>query len=290
LRRYDSSPIGGTLVGKCPYCGKDAGLLRNAHKECKDVNEHGRHEIIQIFSENATNTPIDSFKGSILAVASASFINEDSLRKLEIEGWEKAVAKSLEDGIPTSEEEKSLVNCAQAFGLDQELDTNGAFSKLVKAAVIRELLEGKIPHRVRIDGPLPFNLQKGEEIVWLFKSVRYYEERTFTRRVGSYSGASVRVAKGLYFGTGGFRSYPVVTISKTLADVGRLALTEKQLYFAGTRKAFRVAYSKIVAFRPYRDGIGIQRDAQSAKPQLFGVDDGWFIYNLATNLAILGKV
>ena len=33
------------------------------------------------------------------------------------------------------------------------------------------------------------------------------------------------------------------------------------------------------------DGIGVMRDAQTAKPQEFRTSDGWFIYNLVTNLA-----
>lgn len=35
----------------------------------------------------------------------------------------------------------------------------------------------------------------------------------------------------------------------------------------------------------YEDGIGVMRDVQTAKPQEFRTGDGWFIYNLVTNLA-----
>ena len=41
----------------------------------------------------------------------------------------------------------------------------------------------------------------------------------------------------------------------------------------------------MVAFEPYSDGRGTMRDAQTAKPQSFFTSDGWFVYNLATNLA-----
>ena len=44
-------------------------------------------------------------------------------------------------------------------------------------------------------------------------------------------------------------------------------------------------YDRIVSFEPYDDGFGIMRDAQTAKPQMFRTGDGWFPYNLATNLA-----
>jgi hypothetical protein len=48
-----------------------------------------------------------------------------------------------------------------------------------------------------------------------------------------------------------------------------------------------VPYPKIVAFLPYDDGVGLIRDAQTAKPQIFKTGDGWFTYNLVTNLAQL---
>ena len=57
------------------------------------------------------------------------------------------------------------------------------------------------------------------------------------------------------------------------------------VYFAGPKKKFRVRYDRIVSFEPYDDGFGIMRDAQTAKPQMFRTGDGWFPYNLATNLA-----
>lgn len=50
-------------------------------------------------------------------------------------------------------------------------------------------------------------------------------------------------------------------------------------------RRFRIKYDKIVAFEPYSDGIGVQRDAVTAKPQSFVTDDGWITYNLITNLA-----
>ena len=69
------------------------------------------------------------------------------------------------------------------------------------------------------------------------------------------------------------------------ADTGTLGLTTKHLYFSGSRKKFRVRYDRIVSFDTFSDGFGIMRDAQTAKPQTFITGDGWFVYNLAVNLA-----
>jgi len=44
-------------------------------------------------------------------------------------------------------------------------------------------------------------------------------------------------------------------------------------------------YAKIVSFEPFSDGLGLVRDAAIAKPQIFVTGDGWFTYNLVTNLS-----
>ena len=41
------------------------------------------------------------------------------------------------------------------------------------------------------------------------------------------------------------------------------------------------ATGRIVSFDPHDDGLGIMRDAQTARPQAFRTGDAWFAYNLA---------
>ena len=53
----------------------------------------------------------------------------------------------------------------------------------------------------------------------------------------------------------------------------------------GARKSFWIPYREVDVFEPFKDGIGVQRDAMTAKPQIFKLDDGWFAYNLISNLA-----
>ncbi len=69
---------------------------------------------------------------------------------------------------------------------------------------------------------------------------------------------------------------------------GIMAVTNKHIYFTSSQKTFRVRLDKIVSFMPYSDGVGIQRDAASAKPQFFITGDGWFTYNLLVNVGNVG--
>ena len=126
---------------------------------------------------------------------------------------------------------------------------------------------------------------KSETLVWIIQGVDYLETVVRRERRGSSHGVSIRLAKGLYYRPSTFRSRPIEWEETVKADTGLLGLTTKHVYFAGPKKKFRVRYDRIVSFEPYEDGLGIMRDAQTAKPQTFVTGDGWFVYNLATNLA-----
>ena len=113
--------------------------------------------------------------------------------------------------------------------------------------------------------------------------VDYLETVTRRERQGTSHGLSIRVARDLCYRPSAFRSRPIGWEETVHAGTGMLGLTTKHIYFAGRRKRFRVRYDRIVAFEPHRDGLGIMRDAQTAKPQSFVTGDGWFVYNLAAN-------
>jgi len=217
--------------------------------------------------------------------AVSSYIDADKAKDAMVEGWGLAVDNFLNDGNLDENEEKKLVAFSERFGLSQQmLDRDGSWTKVVKGAVIRDLLNGVVPQRVKVSGGLPFNFTASEQLVWLFNGVKYLEDKTRRQYVGGYSGVSVRVMKGVYYRTGGFRGNPVETVERTHVDTGTLAVTTKHIYFAGPAKSFRIRHDKIVSFTPYSDGVAIQRDAQTAKPQVFITGDGWFTHNLLSNI------
>ena len=121
-------------------------------------------------------------------------------RQLLVRAWETAVEKTLEDGLLTLDEESALHEYLDHFGLTQEdLNANGAQTTLVQAAVIREVTQGIIPQRQNIQGRVPFNLMKSEQLVWTFQGVDYLETVVRRERQGTSHGVSIRVAKGLYY-------------------------------------------------------------------------------------------
>lgn len=228
----------------------------------------------------------DDHLADLARTLDGSELSPSDRRSLLVRAWEAAVEGSLEDGVLTLDEENALIRYLRRFGLDQrDVDANGAYHNMVKSAVIREAAEGVIPDRLGDIGPVPFNLMKSEQLVWVIDGVDYYEIKTRRERRGTSHGVSIRVAKGLYYRPSTFRSRAVEWEETVHEDTGLLGVTSKHIYFHGPRKRFRIRYDRIVSFDPYSDGIGVMRDAQTAKPQTFQTGDGWFIYNLVTNLA-----
>ena len=113
-------------------------------------------------------------------------------------------------------------------------------------------------------------------MVWVFRPCDYLEDKTRRQYVGGSQGVSFRIAKGVYYRIGAFHGQPIDHTERVQVDTGIVVATNKNIYFAGPAKSLRIPYAKIVSFQPFDNGIGIIRDAASAKPQIFVTHDGWF--------------
>ena len=273
-------------MGDCIYCGQPAGFLRRAHGHCKDNHERGKSQIVSLVSRvSSEDVDYQRLNADIKEIASSSRMRRDAIRACVVAGYENAVERALDDHVITEEEQERLHGLQRHMSLSQDaLNRNGAFDRLIKAGVLRDVLNGVVPQGIQFAG-VPFNLQKSETLVWVFQDVDYYEVKTKTKFVGGSRGVSLRVTKGVYYRVGGFKGERVQESATVHVDTGLMGLTTKHIYFAGPSKRFRINYRKIVAFETFSDGIGVQRDAQTAKPQSFRTGDGWFTYNLVANLA-----
>lgn len=216
----------------------------------------------------------------------AADLSADSRARLLIEAFEHSLEVALDDGILSDDEERAVNEFRERFNLsERDLDRNGLWTQAAEATVLREVMEGNVPEPPQLDQRPPFNLMKSEDLVWVIPNAGYYKTKTVREFRGSSHGVSIRVAKGLYYRPSAFKGRSVSREETVLADRGLLGVTTKHIYFHGERERFRVRYDRIVSFEPFSDGLGIMRDNQRAKPESFVTGDGWFIYNLVTNLS-----
>lgn len=274
-------------MGKCKYCGHSAGAFRNKHKECESKYVDGKQQIYrEIINFIKDEKPFNELKSSIEQIETASFIPESETKEMLVRGWECTINDFLEDGVLDEFEESRLMKFSDHFNLsNHELDAHGCLTKTVKAAVIRDILNGIVPERISNASSLPVNLQKNEKIVWAFDGTSLLEDKTRRQYVSGSRGVSVRIMKGVYYRVGAFKGHSIETTERVQVDSGWLIVTNKNIYFIGSRKSMRIPYKKIVSFDPYSDGIGIMRDSSNAKMQIFINGDGWFTYNVVSNLS-----
>jgi len=267
----------------CKYCGKSAGLFRSKHTECEaqrqrreEAIEAGRQEMAVAITEAiAVSGGFDALETRLAQIEQTSSVPSADRTTLLIGAWETAVDRFLDDGVLEASEETRLVEFTARFALPRDqLDRKGALTKTVKAGVLRDILNGKIPQRVSVDGHLPINFQKSEQIVWVFSGSNYLEDKARRQFVGGSQGVSVRLMKGFYYRVGAFKGHAVEHTDRVHVDSGYFVVTNKNLYFAGSRKSLRISLAKIVSFEPFSDGIGVMRDAATAKPQIFVTGDG----------------
>ena len=232
------------------------------------------------------NKDFQQLKHQLDQLSTSGFVPKNEIKQAVLHGWSNAIEAFLDDGVLSPQEETTLEAFQSCFKLtDDELNYDGSYTQVVQAAALRDILDGNVPQRIKLADDLPFNLLKSEQVVWVFNDVDYYEEKKKTHYEGSHHGFSVRVAKGIYYRAGAFRGHPVETSQIVHLDSGVMGVTNKHIYFTGPRKSFRIKFEKVVSFTPYDDGIGLQKDAATAKPQIFVTGEGWFTYNLITNMA-----
>jgi len=281
-------------MGKCIYCNQPAGFLRKKHKSCHESHlevlskvEDGKQLIVSTAEKMLkARGDLNTLSSKISEIETSHSIPSYDRNALLAGVWESVVESFLDDGVIDFEEEKSLADFQSHFSLTQQtLNKNGAFTKTSQAVILRDILNGNLPKNLPDVQGLPINLQKGEQVVWVFEDCDYLEDKVRRQYVGGSKGVSVRIAKGLYYRAGAFKGQTIEKTERLHVDSGLIALTTKHIYFAGTQKSIRLPYSKIVSFEPFSDGIGLIKDGTNAKPQIFVTGNGWFTYNLVTNLA-----
>ena len=280
------------FMGKCKFCGHDAGFLSSKHSTCAKKFQEGLHKVprsieqylIAPASPLYADTSVADLKTDIQKIAEESYLGKCNLRQCVIEGWKRAVTSSVESELFPGSTERALVQFAKEFNLAKtDRNCRSAWLLLEKRmkreaparkkkqeeheAIIRAIEAGK---PIKVDWPLdvtPFKLQKSERLVWVFKNTVYREEVLVTRAHKRY----------------GIKR--PATYSMRYKGQGTMGLTTRHIYFVGALDVFRIRYDSIGSISPRLNGIRIERYAQSARPQEFLTAEGWFAYLLTTALA-----
>ena len=134
-------------MGNCSFCGKNAGFLRNKHKECQEANDAGKREMAALAAQAAAVPDFNeaALRISLSAVAKRSGIGEDGIRSAIIaQGWQDAVGVSLADGILTQDEKSRLRAFRDRLAVGSDGSTANALAQLDRAVQDRLMLDARL--------------------------------------------------------------------------------------------------------------------------------------------------
>lgn len=273
-------------MGECKYCHKDAGWFRTKHSACEEKHILGINEIKTII-KNCFELKEDFYlkDNRIQHIIQESYIDKKSFDNILCSSFDEAIESYLNDGIIDSAEEQTIARFIQYSGLSQmSLNANKSLEKFLQAKVLRDIISGNTPTpQITITGDFPFLLSKSERLVWLFRNITLYQQKIQREYVGRSRGISVRIMKGVYYRTGGFKGHPIETTIMQRIGCGSVCLTDKHIYFSSPEKSLKIPYSKILSIESYSNGIGLQKDGASDKPIFLEGINSWFTYNVVAN-------
>ncbi len=285
-------------MGNCTRCGKWAGLFKTVHPECrekdlKEAEERREHEQEQ-------NHRVEQIRALIAAAPEGAVHLEDlagliapisgSDTELVLRGFSAWIADLVASGdqpLPTDDQIALAGEMVARYGFSPDKLPDQNWDRFIRLCVMHDLQAGKLPDRLRIGGH-PFNLEAGEQIVWLFNGVSYFEDKVMRSPARAYGGLSVRVASGVYLHGG--ESAPAPTTEGFVpVDRGFLALTDRAVLFAGEHKGLRLKYKDLVSFERFDNGFSVCKGSQSARSQGFELRDVYpgFPFSLLQALAKL---
>jgi hypothetical protein len=263
-------------------------LQRQSEDEAEAANRSATavsslvEEVCSVIVAGGDLAAIDSRIADLIADGVIGFKDR---KKALVEGWQRAVVRMLEDNLLSSLEEEGLMKAMDRFLITRaDVEGDGSYARIALASTLRRIANGEPGIKVDLEPGFPINFQAGENPIWSFGRTEYYEDRARRKFEGRSRGISVRVVSGVYVRLGAFSGEPVITSESVHVDTGILVLGSRNLYFVGPSKSLRVPYAKIVSLTRYSDGVGLHREAASAKPQAFKTGDGWAAYNLLAAL------
>ncbi|HOG15300.1 MAG TPA: hypothetical protein PK674_01805 [Candidatus Absconditabacterales bacterium] len=272
-------------MGLCKYCGEDAGFLKKKHKECSILHDVNKNRIGKmIYFGFFGDEDMTEIKEKVINLAKKSYITPKELDKLYISVYNKIVKQFLYDGIITHEEELRLTKFKKVFNFDQEfLDQHGLFQKFIKALVVRDVANKELPNvDFESDFDLPFKLEKGEKIIWLFDNVELYEKKK--KKKSKHIRNTFDLEDELFFSST-FSNEFIKTKGMTYLNIGQFVITNKKNYFVyDNDKYIEVRIKNLANLFPYQDGFGLKPKDKTGSLQVFKNLDGWFAYNVIFNL------
>ena len=218
-------------------------------------------------------------------------MSEAERRQLLAQAWKDAAKPIVTRYLPVSLAlQNALSRYINQTGLTlEEVDDDGAYTNLMKSAVIRDVQEGIIPALQHGDD-LPFPMEEGEKLIWVMEGTEHHRTEPTEKTETAIHSLNLEVAPGALLGPESFPNRTVREQQVQYVDTGLLAFTDRHIHFAGLEEKFKIRYDEISP--DHRPGhrqedhknFRFYRVDSPDNPQRFVTSDGIFAHVLAGHL------
>ncbi len=267
-------------MGKCKFCGANAGFLKSEHPECSAANLRAAAQIPLMVIECFQNSSSKVSLQDRLAELHSAYITPEQIEAGIKDGLASCIDMALEDHILTDAEILATHNVIKQSGLATDIFREQLF-KLKKAHTLREVQAGR-PQNAYQKTDMGLLLKKDEGVLWAFEAILHVL-RTKTQYAGRTQGASVRVMKGVYYRIGGNKGEAIRTDYLDQEGNGTLTITNKNVYFVSDRRSLTLSLNQIMSVDLYADAIRISVNKPNSRPMFFSVNDPSYAAMLICN-------
>ena len=272
---------------------KLTGLLGEKHlEELREIRE--QRQDLHVRARTAAIDVYQKHPEILEALSNAlrdSRMDENEQRMLLITAWKES-AKLFAPGcvvIPL-EQQNALARYVNHFHLSlEEINDGDVYTNLMKSAILRDVQNGLTPALQQEAGGLPFQMEQGETLVWVFEDVQHHRTVTIEDTGTVVHSLNMMVAPGVQLGSETFSDRRVERRENQQVDTGLLGVTDLHLHFSGALESFRLGHNQIqLRSQPDPNGLGFQfnQDDSGDNPQRFINEDGRFAHQLAVELEV----
>lgn len=190
--------------------------------------------------------------------------------------------KILQNSYLTKEMEDNLEALNRKYELPSSAFDKDTALLIVKARLTRDLLEGN-KNPIIHSNPTPIMLQKNEVIIFYWDGIRVDTQERIREYQGGSRGVSIRLAKGLYYRTGGMRGHSVSRNVSASLGKGIIVVTNKAVYICCGGEVKKLKLENLIMVNPYSNALDIKADGAYSKPFTLWTRDAAFMATCIRN-------
>lgn len=261
-------------MAKCIVCNKSAGPFYSLHKACYKVYEDTRECLQQVFDKSIESSvpAADEFVEALNGCRPSSSFSLRLFESLVKQAWKDQAKQIIKSKSLNAKHADYLLNVAPALEIEDKDVEPHLFTRLANIEHLVCINRGQPISKISTGLHNEIDMANGEFLIWVFVEALKVEQQRFSE--DKQWTVFQSIVNNLFMKS----RYKELDIK--LEDVGKLAISNQNLYYVTKKETTRVGFADIYAITPMKDGVQIQTTQRGTTPNTYITGDGRFTYAL----------